>query len=276
MAVYAIGDLQGCYDPLRRLLDRLRFEPAHDRLYFVGDLVNRGPQSLETLRFIRGLGTAAHSVLGNHDIHLLALAAGVGKPKASDTLDAVLKAGDRDELLDWLRRCPLLIHDEALDCVIVHAGLAPPWDLATAKRCAAEVQSALQADDPHELFSQLYGNQPDRWSEQLRDMARLRFSINALTRMRYCYRDGRLDFRAKGRPGTQPAELVPWFEVPGRANRDVNIVFGHWSTLGEVHVPGIHGIDTGCVWGQCLSALALDAAPAPRLIAQPCGSASST
>jgi bis(5'-nucleosyl)-tetraphosphatase (symmetrical) len=273
MAVYAIGDLQGCHDPLRRLLDRLRFEPAHDRLYFVGDLVNRGPQSLETLRFIRALGEAAQTVLGNHDIHLLALAAGVGKPKAGDTLDAVLQAPDRDELLNWLRRRPLLIHDEPLDYIIVHAGLAPQWDLATAKGCAAEVQAALQADDTHALFTQLYGNQPDRWREQLSGMARLRFSINALTRMRYCSRDGRLDFNAKGKPGTQPSNLVPWFEVPGRANRDVNIVFGHWSTLGEVHVPGIYGIDTGCVWGNCLSALELSPGTGqPRLITQPCDS----
>lgn len=277
MAVYAIGDVQGCYDPLRRLLDRLRFEPARDKLYFVGDLVNRGPQSLATLRFIHALGESAQSVLGNHDIHLLALAAGIGKPKAGDTLDPVLQAADRDELLNWLRRRPLLIHDEALNFVIVHAGLAPQWDLATAKSCAAEVQAALQADNTHELFAQLYGNQPDRWHEQLSGMARLRFSINALTRMRYCSRDGRLDFRAKGKPGTQVGDLVPWFEFPQRANRDVNIVFGHWSTLGEVHVPGVYGIDTGCVWGNGLSALELNPVSGqPRLIAQPCDSSLST
>lgn len=259
MATYAIGDVQGCYSALRELLDQLRFDPARDRLWFAGDLVNRGPDSLATLRFIRGLGDAAVAVLGNHDLHLLAVAAG-GKPGRRDTLDEILRAEDRDELLDWLRERPLLHHAPEFDCVMVHAGLPPQWDLTLARRCASEAETALRGRHADELLRRMYGDHPDQWDEQLRGWPRLRFIINCLTRLRYCTPEGRLESGYKGRPGGQPRGLLPWFEAPARRSAGTEILFGHWSTLGQVIWPAqkVCGLDTGCVWGGALSALCLE------------------
>ena len=257
MAVYAIGDLQGCFEELQRLLDRLRFDPAADRLWFAGDLVNRGPDSLATLRFVRGLGEGARVVLGNHDLHLLTLYAQGRGADANSTLRPIFAAEDATVLLEWLRHQPLLHHDAALGFTMTHAGLPPPWDLAQAQVCAREVEQALQGEGFAELSRRLYGNEPDRWSPALTGLARQRYTINALTRMRFCTADGRLDFAAKGAPGSQPPELMPWFEVPRRAHTG-RLLFGHWSALGPVTVPAIYPLDTGCLWGGALSALRLD------------------
>ncbi len=259
MAVYAIGDLQGCYDELQRLLEKLRFEPSTDRLWLTGDLVNRGPKSLEVLRFVRGLGDAAVAVLGNHDLHLLAVHHDKHRHfKSNDTLQPILAAPDREELLDWLRQLPLLHHDEALDAVMVHAGLPPQWDLTTARRCAAEVEEVLRGPLLVEFLEHMYGNRPHLWSPALQGWERLRFSVNCFTRLRFCTPEGRLDFERKGRPGSQEGPYLPWFQVPGRRSAEVRIIFGHWSTLGLHLNDGVRGIDTGCLWGGTLTALRLD------------------
>lgn len=259
MAVYAIGDVQGCLDELQRLLDRLRFDPAADRLWFAGDLVNRGPQSLETLRFIRALGERAVSVLGNHDLHLLAISRYADRLKARDTLLPILEAPDRDALLDWLRQRPLFHHDATLGYSLVHAGLPPQWDLDQALACSREVEAVLRDDTRcGDFLAHMYGNQPDTWSAQLTGHDRLRFIVNACTRLRYCTPEGRMEFRHSGPPGSQPPGFLPWFEVPGRASRGLNILFGHWASLDRAGGPGIHPLDTGCVWGRQLTALRLD------------------
>lgn len=258
MATWVIGDLHGCYDAYQRLLERIAFEPARDRLWFVGDLVNRGPDSLACLRAVRALGDNAVCVLGNHDLHLLASAAGARRPRRKDTFDDVLAAPDRDELLDWLRFRPLLHHDEDRAVTLVHAGLHRDWDLATARALAREVEAELRRDDYQRLFDYMYGDEPAQWSPGLDGEARIRFAINCLTRMRYCHADGSLDLDPTGPPGTQPAGLVPWFDLPGRANAHLHIVFGHWSALGHVVRNGVRSLDTGCLWGGRLSALSLD------------------
>jgi bis(5'-nucleosyl)-tetraphosphatase (symmetrical) len=268
MATYAIGDLQGCYDEFRALLDRLDFDPARDRLWLVGDLVNRGPGSLAVLRFVRSLGDAAITVLGNHDLHLLAVAAASGRGrKRGDTLDEVLSAPDRDELLHWLQWRPLLHADPALDCTLVHAGLPPQWDVALAAACAREVEAALRGA-AREFYADMYGNEPDRWSPDLTGVQRLRFTVNCLTRMRYCTADGRLLLKPKGPPAEAPPEALPWFRVPGRLSAGTRIVFGHWSALGFHDGDDVLALDTGCVWGGRLTAARLDARAAP--IAVPC------
>jgi bis(5'-nucleosyl)-tetraphosphatase (symmetrical) len=270
--LYAIGDLQGCYSELRRLLDALAFEPGRDRLWFTGDLVNRGPESLACLRFVRDLGAAAVSVLGNHDLHLLAVAADPARRRRGDeSLDAVLQAPDRDELLDWLRRQPLLHHDPGHAITMVHAGLPPEWDLHTARACAAEVEAVLQGEDYAEFFRHMYGDQPRRWDPALTGWPRLRFTVNCLTRLRYCTPDGRLALEHKGAPDGQCDDVQPWFRVPGRRSRGQRILFGHWSTLGQVawDEERVWGLDSGCVWGGRLSALRLD--PEPWTLTQlPC------
>lgn len=259
MATYAIGDVQGCIDPLRRLLDRLRFDPAQDRLVFAGDLVARGPDSAETLRFVRGLGPAATTVLGNHDLHLLGLSLGIGKP--GDGLDAVLRADDAATLLDFVASQSLAHFDAASNTLIVHAGVPPQWTVAQTMALAGELEAILH--DPQAragLLPQMYGNEPMRWNPRLRGAQRWRFLINCFTRMRYCSDDGSLDLRQKGKPGSQPAALQPWFSLPDRASRGTPIVFGHWSTLGQVEWPewNVWGLDTGCVWGGPLTALRLE------------------
>lgn len=259
MTTWAIGDLQGCYDELRRLLDRLAFDPRADRLLFTGDLVNRGPQSLECLRFVRSLAGAAVTVLGNHDLHLLAVAQKGSGQKPGDTLDAVLAAPDAAELLDWLARQPLAWRDSG-GALLVHAGLPPQWDVDTALRLAAEVSAALAGPQRRDLLAQLYGDSPDCWDESLDGWPRLRFVVNCLTRLRYCAADGRLALRHKGRPGSEPPGLFPWFAVPGRRSAGARVIFGHWSTLGRVawSEHAVYGLDTGCIWGGRLTALDLD------------------
>lgn len=261
MAVYAIGDVQGCYAALMKLLTQIGFDPDRDRLWFTGDLVNRGPQSLEVLRFVKGLGERAECVLGNHDLHLLAVAAGAARLKKRDTLDDVLQATDRNELLHWLRRRPLLHHDDGLGYTLIHAGLLPSWNLADARRLAHEAETVLRGDKVDEFFQHMYGDLPDHWSENLRGVGRLRVIINALTRLRYCDLEGNMDLRPKGPPGSQPPDLIPWFQVPGRRSQEFKIIFGHWSALGLWDGNGVIGLDSGCLWGRSLSAARLDTAP---------------
>lgn len=269
MAIYAVGDLQGCLDPLERLLEQLAFDPARDRLWLVGDLVNRGPQSLEALRFVRDLGPAAITVLGNHDLHLLAVALGGKKSKGKDTLAPILVAPDRDELIDWLRRQPLVHHDPAVGAVLAHAGIPPDWDLATAQACAREVEAVLAGNEVREFLVEMYGDHPDRWDAGLLGLDRLRYTVNALTRMRYVTADGALEFRHKCSPDQAPAGLLPWFEM-AREPLGATVVFGHWSTLGRTRVPGAIALDTGCLWGGRLSAVRLDD-PRQPMLQQDCG-----
>jgi bis(5'-nucleosyl)-tetraphosphatase (symmetrical) len=264
MTTYAIGDVQGCYEELRELIALLKFDPKRDRIWFVGDLVNRGPQSLEVLRYVRSLGDAAITVLGNHDLHLLAIAhGGQDHLRADDTLDEILNAKDRDELLHWLRHRPLMHYDANLNVALLHAGLPPQWDLKTAQACARELESALRNDDAmRELFAHMYGNQPDRWSPQLRGVDRLRFITNCFTRLRVCDRDGRLNLKFKGTLQTIPEGLVPWFRAPHRQSERFTVVCGHWSALDYYDSRNtderVLAIDTGCVWGGRLCAVRLD------------------
>lgn len=265
MAVYAIGDIQGCYDELQTLLKTLNFKPDCDELWFVGDLVNRGPKSLKTLRFIKGLADGAKVVLGNHDLHLLAIAyADENKRHRKDTLDGILGAKDRDLLLDWLRHQPLMYRDDALGYTMVHAGLHPFWPLDQAQRLAEEVESVLRGDQHTDFYWQMYGNRPDNWHHDLTGWDRLRVITNYFTRLRFCRSDGRYDMLEKGAPGSQPSGLLPWFEVPGRRSRDEAIVFGHWSLLAGHPVPtNIMPLDTGCLWGRALTAVQLDGEKRP-------------
>lgn len=255
MATYAIGDIQGCYDDLRRLLDRIGFDRSRDRLWFVGDLVNRGPDSARVLRFVRSLGERALVVLGNHDLHLLALGAGNERHAGKSNLEDVLEAPDRDELLAWLRSRPVMHFDESKGFALLHAGLPPQWDLVQALACARELEAALQGPDHETLLQQMYGNEPSLWSPDLTGMDRLRFITNSLTRLRYCDADGRLALAEKALPGRQPPHLMPWFAVPGRASADVRILFGHWSTLGYHVAHNTWALDSGCLWGGRLTAL---------------------
>ena len=264
MPTYAIGDVQGCYRELSELLALIKFNRERDQLWFVGDLVNRGPQSLEVLRYVRSLGSAAITVLGNHDLHLLAVAYGNNERlRADDTLDDILKARDRDDLLFWLRQQPLLHHDAHLGYTLIHAGLPPQWDLRTAQLCAHVVERALRDDVAiKELFAHMYGNQPDHWSDALRGTDRLRFIVNCFTRVRVCDGDGRLNLKYKGTLRTLPDGLYPWFRAPKRRTEKQRIVCGHWSALDyydsrdtDEHVLAI---DTGCVWGGRLCAVRLD------------------
>jgi bis(5'-nucleosyl)-tetraphosphatase (symmetrical) len=262
MAIYAIGDIQGCFDELLELLATLRFDRQHDRLWFVGDLVNRGPKSLETLRFVRELGPAATTVLGNHDLHLLAAAHGIRPDNIDDdTLQPILAAPDRDELIDWVRRLPLLHYDGNLGYLMVHAGLPPQWDLELAQRCAGEVESVLRGDRLEAFLSRMYGNKPRQWSGELEGWDRLRFIVNCITRMRFCDRNGRLELKSSGPPGSQPEGYYPWYEIPGRASEGMNIIFGHWSTLRAPDIPGVYPTDSGCLWGGQLTALRIDTRP---------------
>src|SRR5512133_193543 len=256
MATYAIGDVQGCLGALRQLLDTLGYDSSRDRLWFVGDLVNRGPDSLGTLRLVRSLGEGAVTVLGNHDFHLLAVAAGCAKKHRSDTLDAVLAAPDREELLDWLRRRPLL-HVEG-NWAMVHAGLLPQWDLATAQSLAHEVEAALRGADWRDFLATLYGDTPDSWSESLRGADRLRVIVNAMARMRFCTAGGTIELHTKGETAAAPPGYFPWFDAPGRASRDHTLICGHWSTLGLKLRPDLLALDSGCVWGGRLSAVRLE------------------
>ena len=257
---YAIGDVQGCFDDLLRLLDKIDFDPAQDRLWFTGDLVNKGPNSLNILRFVKGLREAAVTVLGNHDLYLLAAAAGAVKDKKSDTIAGILAAHDCDELLFWLRHQPVLHHDDALGYTMVHAGLPPQWDLAAATAHARELETALQNAGYEELLGELYRAKPDRWDEGLEGVARLGFIVNCFTQIRYCDRQGRLDLSGERRNAAKKKRSLPWFEVPTRAHRDMKIIFGHWASLDrkKIKTAGVYPLDTGCSNGGKFTAMRLD------------------
>ena len=255
MTVYAIGDIQGCYDELLRLLDQIAFNEHNDQLWFVGDLVNRGPKSLETLRFVKALGSSAITVLGNHDLHLLAAASLPPSANTKSALNQVLTATDCDDLIDWLRHRPLFHYTD--NFCMVHAGIPPQWDFKQTQKMAKTVEQALQGKDYKYLLKAMYGDKPDMWSPLLRGMPRLRFTINCFTRMRYCDAEGRLDLDFNGPPGSQPKHLMPWFAVPNRKRFAKTIVFGHWSSLGYYEGANCYGIDTGCLWGGQLTALKL-------------------
>jgi bis(5'-nucleosyl)-tetraphosphatase (symmetrical) len=259
MATWAIGDLQGCYEPTARLLERIRFDPARDRLWFCGDLVNRGGESLETLRLVHSLREQSVTVLGNHDLSLLAVSerSPDEQRKVNPDLARVLQADDRDTLLSWLRTQPLLHVDRTLGWMMVHAGLAPKWTVTLAEKYAREVEGRLRGDNYRRLLKNMYGDKPS-WSPGLTGTDRDRAIINVFTRLRYCTPRGRIGYEDKGAPGTQPAGLYPWYAVPGRVERDLRIVCGHWSTLGLFIGLGVHAIDTGAVWGGQLTALQLD------------------
>jgi bis(5'-nucleosyl)-tetraphosphatase (symmetrical) len=259
MAVWAVGDLQGCYAPTQRLLERIRFDPAADRLWFCGDLVNRGGESLETLRLVHSLRANAVTVLGNHDLSLLAIAERreEDQRRVNPDLQRVLFAEDRDVLIDWLRTQPLLHADRDLGWMMVHAGLAPKWTTVMAEEHAREVERTLRGDGYRKLLKNMYGDRP-AWSPGLKGLDRERAIINIFTRLRYCTPRGRIAFDEKGVPGTQQPGVYPWYEVPGRAERDLRIVCGHWSALGLFIGHGVHAIDTGAVWGGKLTALQLD------------------
>ena len=263
MATWAIGDIQGCLAEFRALLTAIDFDPTRDRLWLTGDLVNRGPDSLGVLREVMALGETLTMVLGNHDLHLLACAliAGV-RARRRDTIADVLVAPDRDVLLDWLRRQPLLHHDATLGYAMVHAGLPPSWDLAAARDRAAEVEQTLRGEDVGAFLAAMYGNEPAAWEASLSGHTRLRFITNCFTRIRYCDARGRIDLDEKGGPATAADGLMPWFAVPGRASADTRIVFGHWSTLrldaAECRRHRVWPLDTGAVWGGSLSAMRLE------------------
>ncbi len=258
MAHYALGDLQGCHAEFVALLERLRFDPGRDRLWLTGDLVNRGPASLACLREVKCLGRAVTVVLGNHDLHLLALAFAPKTVKRRDPeLEAVLEAPDAAELLEWLAARPLLHRDAALGWTLIHAGLPPQWTLRDAEACAREVERALRKD-PAAMLAEMYGDAPDRWTPGLAGADRLRFTVNCLTRLRFVDRKGRLLLAYKGSIADAPAGSLPWFRHPERATREDPLVFGHWSALGYLAEPGLRALDTGCVWGGSLTAVRLD------------------
>ncbi len=255
---YLIGDVQGCCDALERLLARIGFSPSRDRLWLLGDLVNRGPASLATLRRLAGLGEAATCLLGNHDLHLLAAHHGVRRPHRGDTLDDILAAPDRGTLMDWLRRQRLAVHEAGW--LMVHAGVMPQWSRDDTLALAAEVEAVLRSPDLPGFLHEMYGNEPARWDAALTGSARLRFTVNALTRLRFCTADGEMDFKTKDGAGAAPEGFSAWFDIPGRRTAEVPVAFGHWSTLGLLDRPNLLGLDTGCVWGGQLTAARVDGA----------------
>ena len=268
MALYLIGDVQGCDTALGRLLDEIAFSPSRDRLVLLGDLVNRGPESLAVLRRMAALGDAAACLLGNHDLHLLVVSQGVRRPHRTDTLGDILAAPDRDALLDWLRHRPMALHERGV--LMVHAGVLPQWSAARTMQLAAEVETVLRGADWHVFMHQMYGNQPDEWHDGLQGTARLRVIVNALTRLRLCTADGRMEFDTKDSSGADgaPPGFMPWFDVPGRQTADDVIAFGHWSTLGWLERSDLISLDTGCVWGGCLSAARIGADARDRELIQ--------
>lgn len=256
MSIYAIGDIQGCYNELQHLLDEIRFDPVQDKLWLVGDLVNRGPDSLQVLRLIKSLGESAITVLGNHDLHLLAVATGHSELHLTDTLDEVLKAPDRDDLLFWLRQQRLL-HVES-GYVLVHAGLLPQWNIKQANSLASEVEAALRGKDYLNFFEHMYGNSPNTWSDDLIGYKRLRAITNAFTRLRICTPQGEMEYKFKGEVEKIPVGYLPWFDLPKRKSQDATIIFGHWSALGLKLTPNIIALDTGCLWGGPMTAIRLE------------------
>jgi bis(5'-nucleosyl)-tetraphosphatase (symmetrical) len=256
MAIYAVGDVQGCYAELRQLLDQVRFDPAQDKLWLVGDLVNRGPDSLAVLRFVKSLGDSAITVLGNHDLHLLAVAEGVAEQGRTDTLDSILVAPDREELLDWLRHRPLL---HAENCyVLVHAGLLPQWSVAQAASLAREAEAALRGSGYVTFLERMYGNTPRAWDDSLVGYKRLRVIVNAFTRLRICTEKGEMEFKFKSEVRHIPQGYLPWYDVPGRRSVGSTVIFGHWSALGLLLREDTIALDTGCLWGGPMTAIRLD------------------
>lgn len=255
MATYAIGDIQGCFEALQRMLALIEFEPTQDRLWFVGDLVNRGPDSLAALRFIKDLGDGAVTVLGNHDLHLLTVAAGFARLHRGDTLSEILEAPDREDLLHWLRSRKLMHAEDGW--AMVHAGLLPQWSVEQALALAQEVECVLAGPEYLDLLSTMYGNQPEEWRDDLAGMDRLRVIINAMTRLRLCSRSGRMEFRHKSAPRSLPEGYFPWYAIPGRQSAGRPIIFGHWSTLGLHASQDVVALDSGCLWGNALSAMRL-------------------
>jgi bis(5'-nucleosyl)-tetraphosphatase (symmetrical) len=256
MAVYAIGDIQGCYTPFSRLLERIRFDPGVDRLWIAGDLVNRGPHSAEVVRLVRSLGEAAVTVLGNHDLYLLMVAERAAPRTRDDTLGGLLAAADREELLGWLTQRPMVHVEDGH--ILVHAGLVPQWDVARAAALGREVEAALRGPRAKDFLKHLYGDKPARWNDNLKGWERLRFIVNVMTRMRFCSPEGKLALDGKGPPSRAPSGSVPWFRTPNAAWRTHTVVCGHWSALGFHREPGLIALDSGCVWGGKLTAVRID------------------
>jgi bis(5'-nucleosyl)-tetraphosphatase (symmetrical) len=280
MALYLIGDVQGCDGALQQLLDKLSFSPSRDTLYLLGDLVNRGPDSLAVLRRLVGLGTSARCLLGNHDLHLLAVAHGVRALHRNDTLAPLLAAPERDTLLDWLRHQPLALLEtlHGHEVLMVHAGVLPSWTAQQTRARASEVEAVLR--DPHygDFLTLMYGNKPARWHDDLAGTKRLRAIVNVLTRLRFCTPQDEMDFDTKEGADAAPSGFLPWFDVPGRKTAGTTVAFGHWSTLGWLNRPDVLSLDTGCVWGGALSAVRLLPAPgadhpAFELVQVPCAQA---
>lgn len=263
MATYAIGDLQGCYTELNDLLELINFDTAKDQLWFAGDIINRGPDSLACLRFVHSLGKSAITVLGNHDLHLLAIVAGHGKIQKKDTLDDILAAPDKEILLEWLIKQPLLIQDKISGFTLIHAGVHPHWDIDTTLSVAKELEVVLRGEDRDAFFATMYGDQPENWSESLKSWDRIRVITNCLTRLRYCYPDGRIDLKEKNSPENARQDLIPWFVHPNRRTVKEKIIFGHWSTVRltegqDFNKLNVFPIDGGCLWGGNLIALRLE------------------
>eukprot|EP00163_Fabomonas_tropica_P010819 TRINITY_DN2108_c0_g7_i1.p1 TRINITY_DN2108_c0_g7~~TRINITY_DN2108_c0_g7_i1.p1 ORF type:complete len:267 (-),score=35.31 TRINITY_DN2108_c0_g7_i1:572-1372(-) len=257
MTDYAIGDIQGCYDRLREVLDRVDFSPSRDRLWVAGDLINRGPSSLETLRYLAGLGSSAVVVLGNHDLHLLAVALGGHQPRKKDTLSEILDAPDHDQLVDWLRRQNLCVHDARRNLVMAHAGVPHIWSVEQAVACAREVEAVIRGEQAEEYFTQMYGNEPPRWDDSLSGMDRWRIITNYFTRMRFIAENGTLELATKESAAHAPGGFAPWFQFP--RNDDTRVIFGHWAALeGQTGHEQFIGLDTGCVWGGALTIMNLD------------------
>lgn len=270
MSLYLIGDVQGCDEPLGRLLLEIDFSPSRDTLYFLGDLVNRGPDSLAVLRRLMNYGSSARCVLGNHDLHLLAVAAGLRGQKDGDTLDGILAAPDRPALVDWLRGLPGAIHEHGW--LMVHAGVLPQWTAEKAVALSGELSAVLRSPDYAGFLREMYGNTPDAWDDSLRGSDRLRVIVNAFTRLRFCTPDGRMEFKVKEGANAAPAGFLAWFDVPDRATRGTRVAFGHWSTLGLLRRDDVLCLDTGCVWGNCLSAARLEAGAQPAIVQAGCPS----
>lgn len=259
MSTYCVGDIQGCFDELQTLLQRLNFNPENDELWVAGDLVNRGAKSLDTLRYLKGLDKRCRVVLGNHDLHLLAIAYGSQKIGLKDTFDDVLNAPDAEELLQWLRHQPLLFTDKSREITVVHAGVPPIWSLKKAQKLAREVEEVLCSDEPQRLFNAMYGNTPERWDKTLEGGERLRVITNYLTRMRFCAADGTLDLESKSSKVSDRDGFLPWFAHKNRKTENDCILFGHWAALeGDANVEGVYALDTGCVWGGSLTAIDVD------------------
>lgn len=268
--IYLLGDLQGCGDPLARLLQEVAFSPSSDHLYVLGDLVNRGPDSLGVLQRLSALGASSTCLLGNHDLHLLAVAQGVRKPHKSDTVRQILEAPDREHWLNWLRHQKLAV--QAHGWLMVHAGVLPQWDAAQTLSLAAEVEAMLQGPDLATFLPQMYGNEPAQWRDELQGAERLRCVINSLTRLRFCSSGGAMEFATKEGSGGAPEGYMPWFEVSGRRTEGVPVAFGHWSTLGLINRDDLLSLDTGCVWGGQLTAVRLTAT-GREVIQIPCAQA---